>query len=50
MTPPSHVYFEAKSFYNDLDNENDYYLKLSKIGEKNIFVRKDEINDPENIR
>jgi len=50
MTPPSHVYFEAKSFHNNLDNENDYYLKLSKIGEKNIFVRKDEINDPENIR
>ena len=50
LTPPSHVYHDAKYFHNDLDNENDYYLKNSKIGEKNIFVRKDEINDPENIR
>ena len=50
VTPPNHVYYEAKNFYNDLDTESDYYLKLSKIGEKNIFVRKDEVNDSENIR
>ena len=37
-------YFEAKHFFNDLDIPDDYYLRVSPI-EKNIFVRKDEIDD-----
>ena len=36
-------YFEARTFFNDLDNPNEYYLKVSST-EKNFFVRKDEIS------
>lgn len=50
VTPPSHVYYDAKYFHNDLDNQNDYYLKLCNNGGERVFVRKDEIDDPENIR
>ena len=35
-------YFEAKTFFNDLDNPDEYYLKVSSVG-KNVFVRKDEV-------
>jgi hypothetical protein len=37
-------YFEARMFFNDLDNPEDYYLKVSSVG-KNVFVRKDEVNE-----
>ena len=37
-------YFDAKHFYHDLDNEEDYYLKIVPGGE-NEFVRKDEVDD-----
>ena len=37
-------YFEATGFYNDLDNPEDYYLKVSPT-EENRFVRKDEVDD-----
>ncbi len=36
-------YFEARMFFNDLDNSDDYYLKVSPT-EKNVFVRKDEVS------
>ena len=36
-------YFDAKMFYHDLDNPEDYYLRVSSI-EKNRFVRKDEVD------
>ena len=37
-------YFEARMFFNDLDNPDDYYLKVSSVG-KNVLVRKDEVNE-----
>ena len=37
-------YFPARHFYNDLDNEDDYYLKVS-ASENNRFVRKDEVDN-----
>lgn len=37
-------YFDAKMFYNDLDNPEDYYLRVSPADE-NRFVRKDEVDD-----
>ena len=37
-------YFDTKHFHNDLQNPEDYYLRVSST-EKNIFVRKDEIDD-----
>ncbi len=37
-------YFEARMFYNDLDNQEDYYLRVSSTS-KNEFVRKDEVDD-----
>tara|TARA_A100001037_G_scaffold63293_1_gene55364 strand:+ start:70476 stop:70700 length:225 start_codon:yes stop_codon:yes gene_type:complete len=37
-------YFEAKMFFNDLDNPDDYYLRVSSTS-KNEFVRKDTLND-----
>ena len=37
-------YFDAKMFYNDLDNPEDYYLRVSPA-EENRFVRKDEVDD-----
>lgn len=37
-------YFEARMFFNDLDNPDDYYLRVSSTS-KNEFVRKDKIDD-----
>ena len=37
-------YFEARMFYNDLDNQEDYYLRVSSTS-KNEFVRKDVVDD-----
>lgn len=37
-------YFEARMFYNDLDDPEDYYLKVSS-SEKNEFVKKDTIKN-----
>ena len=37
-------YFEATTFYNDLENPEEYYLKVVPGGE-NEFVRKDEVDD-----
>lgn len=37
-------YFEASWFFNDLDNEDDYYLKVIPGGETE-FVRKDKVDD-----
>jgi len=37
-------YFDAKHFYNDLDNQEDYYLKITP-GKEHEFVRKDEVDD-----
>ena len=42
--PEDVQYFEAKHFFNDLDTPSDYYLKVSST-EKNIFVRKDKVDD-----
>ena len=42
-TQPNNVrYFKARYFYNDLDDAENYYLKVSS-SEKNVFVRKDEV-------
>ena len=41
-------YFEAKVFYNDLDDPENYYLKVSS-SEKNVFVRKDEVEKNGNL-
>ena len=38
-------YFDTKHFYNDLENPEDYYLKVVRNG-KNEFVRKDEVDQP----
>jgi hypothetical protein len=35
-------YFEARMFFNDLDNPDDYYLRVSS-SEKNEFVKKDTL-------
>ena len=37
-------YFEARMFYNDLDNHDDYYLQVNSVGE-NKFIRKDSIKN-----
>lgn len=37
-------YFEAKMFYNDLNDPENYYLRVSS-NSKNVFVRKDEVTD-----
>ena len=37
-------YFDTKHFHNDLENPEDYYLKVVRGGE-NEFVRKDEVDD-----
>ena len=37
-------YFEAKMFYNDLNDPENYYLRVSS-NSKNVFVRKDTITD-----
>ena len=37
-------YFEASWFFNDLKNEDDYYLKVIP-GRETEFVRKDEVDD-----
>lgn len=36
-------YFEARMFFNDLDNPDDYYLRVSS-SEKNEFVKKDAVD------
>ena len=41
-------YFEARYFYNDLDDAENYYLKVSS-SEKNVFVRKDEVKKNGNL-
>lgn len=41
-------YFEARYFYNDLDDAENYYLKVSS-SEKNVFVRKDEVENNGNL-
>jgi|TARA_B110000495_G_scaffold184926_1_gene182330 hypothetical protein len=38
-------YFDAKHFFNDLDNQEDYYLKITP-GKEHEFVRKDEVTRP----
>jgi hypothetical protein len=38
-------YFDAKHFFNDLENQEDYYLKITP-GKEHEFVRKDEVNRP----
>lgn len=48
-TQPNNVrYFKAKYFYNDLDDPENYYLKVSS-SEKNVFVRKDEVEKNGNL-
>ena len=37
-------YFDAKHFFNDLENQDDYYLKITP-GKEHEFVRKDEVDD-----
>ena len=37
-------YYEATTFYNDLENPEEYYLKVVPRGD-NEFVRKDEVDD-----
>ena len=37
-------YFEAKMFYNELDDPENYYLRVSST-QKNIFVRKEDATD-----
>ena len=41
-------YFEAKMFYNDLNDPENYYLKVSS-SEKNVFVRKNEVEKNGNL-
>ena len=42
-------YYSANYFFNDLDDENDYYLEVRLSGE-NKFVRKVEIDERNNPR
>lgn len=42
--PEDAHYFDAKHFHNDLENQEDYYLKVVRGGE-NEFVRRDEVDD-----
>jgi len=44
VTTDDAKYFPAKYFYNDLDNEDEYYLKVSP-SEDNRFVRKDSVDN-----
>ena len=37
-------YYDAKYFYNNLENENDYYLRISSC-EENRFIKKNEIDN-----
>lgn len=46
--PISVRYFEARYFYNDLDDPENYYLRVSS-SEKNVFVRKDEVEKNGNL-
>ena len=41
-------YFDAKHFHNDLENQEDYYLKITP-GKEHEFVRKDEVDDNRSI-
>ena len=38
-------YFDAKHFYNDLDNQDDYYLMVTSNGSENKFVKKGTIKN-----
>lgn len=38
-------YFDARHFYNDLDNQDEYYLMVRSNGGKNEFVRKDSVKN-----
>ncbi len=38
-------YFDARHFYNDLDNQDDYYLMVGSGGSENRFVKKDTIKN-----
>ena len=38
-------YFDARHFYNDLDNQDDYYLMTGSDGSENKFVKKDTIKN-----
>ena len=42
--PEDAHYFDAKQFFNDLENQDDYYLKITP-GKEHEFVRKDEVDD-----
>ncbi len=41
-------YFKSKYFYNNLNDPENYYLKVSST-EKNVFVRKEEIEKNGNL-
>lgn len=43
-SPEDVHYYDAKHFFNDLENQNDYYLKITP-GKEHEFVRKDEVDD-----
>ena len=48
-TQPNNVrYFKAKYFYNDLDDVENYFLRVCS-SEKNVFVRKDEVEKNGNL-
>ena len=36
--------YSAEYFFNDLDNENDYYLEVRQSGE-NTFIKKDKVDE-----
>lgn len=38
-------YFDARHFYNDLDNPDDYYLMVGSNGSENKFVKKDTVKN-----
>jgi len=38
-------YFDARHFYNDLDNQDDYYLMVGSDGSENKFLKKDTIKN-----
>ena len=48
-TQPNNVrYFKARYFYNDLDDAENYYLRV-RTSEKNVFVKKDEVEKNGNL-
>jgi hypothetical protein len=38
-------YFDARHFYNNLDNQDDYYLMVRSNGSENKFVKKDTVKN-----